>query len=162
MCLTPPAYSIVGKQSLSPVVWLRSAAGLESSPYYCSRGSDSCTSREELRYATSVASVQAAGDRLVFVGASATTEPAVVSVRVEGTAVAGEPELLRAPRDLGIDTAWFSTPQAISFPTTGSRIAHALFYPPTNPEAAAPEAADRAGTAQGAVYGDDGLVLLPH
>ena len=43
------------------------------------------------------------------------------------------------PRDLGLDPAWFSVPEAISFPSSGGRTAHALFYPPTNPEASAPE-----------------------
>jgi dipeptidyl aminopeptidase/acylaminoacyl peptidase len=91
---------------------------------------------------TSVASVEAAGDRVVFVGASATAEAAVVRVTVTGTgavpAVAGQPEILRPPRDLGLDPAWFSVPEPISFPTSGGRTAYALFYPPTNPEAAGP------------------------
>jgi dipeptidyl aminopeptidase/acylaminoacyl peptidase len=61
-----------------------------------------------------------------------------VRVTVSGTAVAGGPEVLRPPRDLGLDPAWFSVPEPISFPTSGGRTAHALFYPPTNPEAAGP------------------------
>jgi dipeptidyl aminopeptidase/acylaminoacyl peptidase len=89
---------------------------------------------------TSVASVTATagGEDLVFVGATATAEPAVVRARVVGAAVAGEPELLRPPRDLGIGPEWFSAPEAVSFPTSGGRTAHALFYPPTNPEAEVP------------------------
>ncbi|HET6953300.1 MAG TPA: S9 family peptidase [Acidimicrobiales bacterium] len=88
---------------------------------------------------TSVASVQAAGDAVVIVAASATAEPAVVRLRVAaGGAVAGEPEVLRPPRDLGVAPAWFSVPEPISFPTTGGRTAHALFYPPTNPEVVPP------------------------
>jgi dipeptidyl aminopeptidase/acylaminoacyl peptidase len=89
---------------------------------------------------TSVASVEASGDDVVFVGASATAEPAVVRVTVTGAvpAVAGEPEVLRPPRDLGLDPSWFSVPEPISFPTSGGRTAHALFYPPTNPEVAGP------------------------
>jgi dipeptidyl aminopeptidase/acylaminoacyl peptidase len=84
---------------------------------------------------TSVGSVQASGDRVVAVVASATAEPSVVSFRVSGDeAVVGEPEELRPPRDLGIDPGWFSTPEAISFPSAGGRSAHALYYPPTNPE----------------------------
>src|SRR4029450_10696106 len=38
------------------------------------------------------------------------------------------------------DPAWFSAPEAIDFPTSGGRTAHALFYPPTNPDAAGPGA----------------------
>ncbi len=87
---------------------------------------------------TSVASVRAAGDAVVFIGASATAEPAVVRVHVPGTAVVGEPELLRPPRDLGVGPEWFSVPEPIEFPSSGGRTAHALFYPPTNPSAKAP------------------------
>ncbi len=89
---------------------------------------------------TSVGSVEAAGDRVVFVGTSATAEPAVVGVTVGGAApaAAGEPEILRPPRDLHLDPAWFSVPEPVSFPTSGGRTAHALFYPPTNPTSAGP------------------------
>lgn len=82
---------------------------------------------------TSLASIAAAGDHVAFVGASATTEPAVVRVRVDGDVV-GESQVVRPSRDLGLDPAWFSVPEHIDFPTTGGRTAHALFYPPTNPE----------------------------
>jgi dipeptidyl aminopeptidase/acylaminoacyl peptidase len=83
---------------------------------------------------TSIASVQATGDQVVFIGAAATAEPAVVRLRVGS----GQTDVLRPPRDLGLDPAWFSVPEAISFPSSGGRTAHALFYPPTNPDAAAP------------------------
>jgi dipeptidyl aminopeptidase/acylaminoacyl peptidase len=101
------------------------------------RSEDGTVTDLDLPY-TSLGSVEAAGDRVVFVGATATSEPAVISVRVEGTTVAGTPEVLRPPRDLGIETAWFSTPESVSFPTSGGRTAHALFYPPTNPNVAPP------------------------
>jgi dipeptidyl aminopeptidase/acylaminoacyl peptidase len=87
---------------------------------------------------TSVASVQADGDRAVFVGASATAEPAVVSVRIDAAGAAAEPEVLRPPRDLGLAPGWFSVPESIDFPTSGGRTAHALFYPPANPEVTPP------------------------
>jgi dipeptidyl aminopeptidase/acylaminoacyl peptidase len=83
---------------------------------------------------TSIASVQATVDRVVFVGASAAAEPAVVGVSL----ASGEVEVLRPPRDLGLDPAWFSVPEAISFPSSGGRTAHALFYPPNNPDVAPP------------------------
>ena len=51
--------------------------------------------------------------------------------------------MLRPPRDLGIGEGWFSAPEPISFPTSGGRTAHALFYPPTNPEVAPPPARPR-------------------
>ena len=94
---------------------------------------DGSTDDLELPY-TSIAAVEGAGDGVVFIGASATAEPAVVRVPL-GTAT---PEILRPPRDLGLDPGWFSVPEPIAFPTSGGRTAHALFYPPTNPEAEPP------------------------
>ncbi len=99
---------------------------------------DGVTADLDLPY-TAIRSVQAEGDRVVLLGASATAEPAVVSLRLgEGASLTGEPEIVRPPRDLGIEPAWFSVPEAIDFPTTGGRTAHALFYPPTNPGATPP------------------------
>lgn len=82
---------------------------------------------------TSFTSIQAEGDRVVFVGASTTAEPAVVSIHVDATGAVTETEILRPPRDLGLDKGWFSVPEAITFPSSGGRTAHALYYPPTNP-----------------------------
>jgi len=91
---------------------------------------------------TAIASLEAVGDGVVFIGASAVAEPAVVRMPLlpagdePGGAQAGTPEIVRPPRDLGLDPSWFSVPEAIDFPTSGGRTAHALFYPPTNPDAA--------------------------
>jgi dipeptidyl aminopeptidase/acylaminoacyl peptidase len=91
---------------------------------------------------TAIASVEAQGDGVVFIGASAVAEPALVRVPLRpadheaGGARAGTPEVLRPPRDLGLDKSWFSIPEPIDFPTSGGRTAHALFYPPANPDAA--------------------------
>ncbi|MGY2067393.1 dipeptidyl-peptidase 5 [Blastococcus sp. SYSU DS0619] len=79
------------------------------------------------------------GTTVVCVAGSPTSEPVVLLVDVDS----GEPEVLRPARDLGLDPAWFSSPEHVTFPTeddgTGIGEAHALVYPPTNPEAAAPE-----------------------
>jgi dipeptidyl aminopeptidase/acylaminoacyl peptidase len=83
---------------------------------------------------TAISAVQAAGDRAVFVAASPTSEQAVVSVSI-GT---GEVDVLRPPRDLGLDPTWFSAPEPVDFPTSGGRTAHALFYPPANPDVTPP------------------------
>jgi dipeptidyl aminopeptidase/acylaminoacyl peptidase len=40
---------------------------------------------------------------------------------------------------LTIDVAYLSTPQHIAFPSSGGRTAYAWYYPPKNPDAAAPE-----------------------
>jgi dipeptidyl aminopeptidase/acylaminoacyl peptidase len=95
---------------------------------------------------TAIASVEAVGDGVVFIGASAVAEPAVVRVPLRpasdepGGARAGAPDIVRPPRDLGLYPSWFSVPEPIDFPTSGGRTAHALFYPPTNPDAAGREA----------------------
>ncbi|MFW3172372.1 prolyl oligopeptidase family serine peptidase [Geodermatophilus sp. CPCC 206100] len=82
--------------------------------------------------------VTAAGNAVVCVAGSPSSEPVVLRV----AAGDGAAEVLRPARDLGLDPAWFSRPEHVSFPTpdrgTGIATAHALVYPPTNPEAAAP------------------------
>ena len=87
---------------------------------------------------TSIESVVSDGRRIVFVGASPTQESAIVRF----DPATGEHDQLRAPRDLGLDAAWLSVPEAIEFPTEPgpdgeARTAHALYYPPTNPHARA-------------------------
>ncbi|MEO7429873.1 MAG: S9 family peptidase, partial [Acidimicrobiales bacterium] len=86
---------------------------------------------------TSVEDMQVGGTSIAYVGASPTTEPHVVRVVLDGPQP-GVIEVLVAPRDLGLDPAWFSVPEPIEFPTAGGVSAHALLYPPTNPEAIAP------------------------
>ena len=101
-------------------------------------GPDGTAADLELDY-TMIRSVQAEGDRVVLVGASATSELAVVRLRLAaGDGLAGKPEVVRPPRELGVEPGWFSEPEPIEFPTTGGRTAHALYYPPTNPRATPP------------------------
>ncbi|MGQ0830282.1 MAG: prolyl oligopeptidase family serine peptidase [Microthrixaceae bacterium] len=86
---------------------------------------------------TTIESLHAAGHDVVYVGASATTEPHVVraSLPVDGPP---ECEVLVPPRDLGLDPSWWSAPVPVEFPTAGGVTAHALLYPPTNPDVVAP------------------------
>ena len=81
--------------------------------------------------ATSIGSLRAHADGVVLVAASWTTEPALVAVDHGGS------EMLRAPRDLGLDPGWLPVPEQVTFPTsdpTGvGEQAHAVVYPPTNP-----------------------------
>ena len=81
--------------------------------------------------------ITAGGDGVVCVAGAPHSEPVVLHVHVEG----GSTEALRPARDLGLDPAWFSRPEHVTFPTedrgTGIGVAHALVYPPTNPEATA-------------------------
>jgi dipeptidyl aminopeptidase/acylaminoacyl peptidase len=83
--------------------------------------------------------VTAADGSVVCVAAGPSSEPVVLRVPVDG----GGAEVLRPARDLGLDPAWFSAPEHVTFPTedrgTGIDEAHALVYPPTNPTATAPD-----------------------
>jgi dipeptidyl aminopeptidase/acylaminoacyl peptidase len=51
----------------------------------------------------------------------------------------GETEVVRAASEEAVDPAYVSVPRAIEFPSGDGETAHAFFYPPTNPEFAAPE-----------------------
>ncbi|MFD2093842.1 prolyl oligopeptidase family serine peptidase [Blastococcus deserti] len=83
--------------------------------------------------------VTAQGTAVVCLAAGPSSEPVVLRVDVDGAGA----EVLRPARELGLDPAWFSVPEHLGFPTpeagTGIDIAHALVYPPTNPEATAPD-----------------------
>jgi len=77
------------------------------------------------------------GPQGVVALAGAPTDPWVVArFDPETLAVAG---VLRRASTVTLDPAAISQPDPIEFPTTGDRTAHALYYPPTNPEFAAPE-----------------------
>jgi dipeptidyl aminopeptidase/acylaminoacyl peptidase len=112
------------------------------------RRPDGTTADVDVGY-TVVDSVQATGQSVVLVASSPTEEPAVVRLRLGATGTdaregAGEEvpvqaETLRAPRDLGLQPGWWSVPEHVSYPTSGDRTAHALFYPPSNPTCRAPE-----------------------
>ena len=51
----------------------------------------------------------------------------------------GLPQVVRPSKDMGLSSAVISQGRAITFPTAGGRIAHGIFYEPTNPEYVAPE-----------------------
>jgi dipeptidyl aminopeptidase/acylaminoacyl peptidase len=84
----------------------------------------------------SISAVRAVPGGIVCIGASFTSEPAVIRI---GLGPELDIEILRPPRDLGLDPAWLSSPNPISFPTSGGRTAHALYYPPTNPTCEGPD-----------------------
>ncbi len=83
---------------------------------------------------TVVGSLQAWGDGVAAIAASPREEAAVVTVDVASGAVT----TLRRSREGGLDAAWISEPRHVSFPTTGGATAHALYYPPVNPDAEGP------------------------
>lgn len=80
------------------------------------------------------------GSEVAFVAASFTQEPQVVSVDADLLGADREPPLTiqRPARDLGISQDWFAVPEAVTFPTGDGEQAHALVYPPTNPNCTGP------------------------
>ena len=58
-------------------------------------------------------------------------------VRVD--VVTGTVETVRTSIESELSTAWLSVPASIEFPTEGGLTAHALFYPPVNPDFEAPD-----------------------
>jgi dipeptidyl aminopeptidase/acylaminoacyl peptidase len=77
--------------------------------------------------------VRAVGDRLAFIGASPTASSAVAILHVP----TGHLDVL-AGAEVSLDHAWVSVPQPIEVPTQDGQTAHALYYPPTNPEVTGP------------------------
>jgi dipeptidyl aminopeptidase/acylaminoacyl peptidase len=75
------------------------------------------------------------GDRIAFVGASATTPPQVVSLDF----LARSMEILKESDEVVVETSSLSVPRAIEFPTEGGLSAHAFFYPPANADFVGPE-----------------------
>jgi dipeptidyl aminopeptidase/acylaminoacyl peptidase len=84
--------------------------------------------------------LRAAGtDAVVCVAGGPASESVVLRVDLTD----GAAEVLRPARDLGLDPAWFSRPEHVTFPTepreSGVEHAHALVYPPTNPQVTGPD-----------------------
>ncbi len=71
----------------------------------------------------------------LFLAASATQPLSLVKLDLKS----GETRVLRRAFEPTIDPAYFSIPQAVEFPTEDGLTAHGFFYPPTNPDFAAPE-----------------------
>ena len=78
--------------------------------------------------ATEIESVANYQDGIVATVSSWKAESSVMSITREGI------RPLSKIRDLNIDESWFPIPQTFTYQTSDSEKAHALFYPPTNPE----------------------------
>ncbi|CAN5345009.1 S9 family peptidase [soil metagenome] len=66
-----------------------------------------------------------------------TPQQAITPYRIR--LASGSVERLTPVDDHGLDEALVSLAQPISYPSSGGRTAHALFYPPVNPDVAAPD-----------------------
>ncbi|UDY24462.1 alpha/beta hydrolase family protein [Nocardioides sp. Kera G14] len=85
-----------------------------------------------------IQTLRVSGDRVVVVGGTPRSGPAVREVRVDGDSVT-PPTILSPVVDRGIGLEWFSVPEHFSFPGHGGGTSHAYFSPPTNPDHAGPE-----------------------
>jgi dipeptidyl aminopeptidase/acylaminoacyl peptidase len=79
--------------------------------------------------------VSAEGSTVLVIAGSSTTPNQVVLLDVAD----GSTTVLRHSAEPTVGTAHVSVPRAIEFPTEGDLTAHALAYPPTNPDFVAPD-----------------------
>ena len=84
---------------------------------------------------TSIGQVRVTPERVVFLGASATLPASVVQLDL----ATGKTTLFQTASKVQVDPAYLSIPESIEFPTENGLTAHALYYPPRNPDYAAPE-----------------------
>jgi dipeptidyl aminopeptidase/acylaminoacyl peptidase len=84
------------------------------------------------------------GGAVAVIAGSPVAEAGVHRVELPGPdeAPIGRVSVLRAPRELGFDPGYLSVPEPITFGSVDAdgagRTAHALFYPPANPERTGP------------------------
>ncbi len=84
---------------------------------------------------TSIGGVKAEGDRLFFLGSSATEGTAIIEMNLATKQIF----VLKRSSDLEIDNGYLSVPETIEFPTDKGKTAYGFFYPPTNKDYTAPE-----------------------
>jgi dipeptidyl aminopeptidase/acylaminoacyl peptidase len=77
--------------------------------------------------------VRASAEAVYFIGGSPTDARSVVRLPLDTLTL----EVMRAATTDRVDRAWISVPEAITFQSNGQAV-HAFYYPPTNPEIAAP------------------------
>jgi len=82
-----------------------------------------------------ISSLQCSHQRAVFIGASKTQGPQLY--RYDSDARANKHIAQLSQHTLDIDPAYFSAPDAITFPTTDGEECHGFFYAPLNPAASA-------------------------
>lgn len=92
---------------------------------------------------TSIGGIKAEGDRLFFLGSSATVGTALLEMNLTTKQIF----VLKRSSELEIDNGYLSVPETIEFPTESisqstsekGQTAYGFFYPPTNKDYSAPE-----------------------
>ena len=85
--------------------------------------------------ATDLHGLSVSGDTAVLVASGPTRPTAVLRIDLATGAIGS----VRTSSVLAVDGAYLSQPRFVEFPTTGDRTAFAFHYPPTNPDAIAPD-----------------------
>ncbi len=85
---------------------------------------------------TDIASLRAGTQTIVAIAGSPTESSVVVALDPTTLAPTG---VLRRSSSLTLDPASISVAEPITFPSAGGRVAHALYYRPTNPDVVAPD-----------------------
>jgi dipeptidyl aminopeptidase/acylaminoacyl peptidase len=75
------------------------------------------------------------GQTAWFIGAHPATRLSIIRLAIHDATT----EVVRAGTDLTIPDGYVAPAQAISFPTTGGVLAHAIYYPPTNRDFRGPD-----------------------
>jgi dipeptidyl aminopeptidase/acylaminoacyl peptidase len=104
-------------------------------------GPDDATTRLVATPFTALSSLRPYGLGAVVIGASFTSEPVVAVLDVPKGADGATVAEVRPARELGIGSEWWSVPDHVTFATSHGDVAHALFYPPSNPRAVPDEGA---------------------
>ena len=76
----------------------------------------------------------AARGRVLLIGGS----PTIPTELARLDPASGRLEVVRRSRSISIDASWFSLAEPVEFPTDGGKTSHGFFYPPRNPDFAAP------------------------
>ena len=79
--------------------------------------------------------IRCSGNRIVFSAGAPDKPMSLMSLDVTTGAV----ETLQQAHELEVDSAYLSAPEPVEFETTDGMTAHAFYYPPRNPDFAAPE-----------------------
>jgi dipeptidyl aminopeptidase/acylaminoacyl peptidase len=79
--------------------------------------------------------LSAFGERLAVIAGSSRRPTAIVLIDPDTATT----EVVRSSRELDLDPRYLSIPRPVEFPTGDGQTAHALYYPPANPDARAPD-----------------------
>ncbi len=73
--------------------------------------------------------------QVFFLGVAPDRQAALLRLSLGSSAL----DSIKETGDIDVDAAYFSTPEALAFPTFDGSMAYGIFYPPHNPDFAAPE-----------------------